>query len=149
MPYTTDAVSTKILRPAGPVGKLATDQRRDNDRDGLHEGPEKYLVGHIGLGAADLLQQVVGLVGGQEGVGQDEHEAADERPREIGTRARVDVERARELPHRPGRPLGRVQTTVVQRGGEDHDEGPADGARGKEHREGVAGEQLYDVGAAH
>ena len=70
--------------------------RRDDD-DGLGECAEEDLVRHVGLGAADLVQQVVRLVGHQECVGQDEHEAADERPGEVRVGSRVDVERAGEL----------------------------------------------------
>ena len=52
--------------------------------DGLDERAEEDLLRHIRLGAADLLQQVVGLEGGQEGVGQDQQEAAGEGPGEVG-----------------------------------------------------------------
>ena len=39
--------------------------------DAWSERAEEDLVRHLRLGAADLLQQVVGLEGGQEGVRQD------------------------------------------------------------------------------
>ena len=104
-PYTIDAVSDEDLPSAGPVGEPATDEGGGDDDDGLGEGAEEDLVRHVGLGAADLVQQVVGLVGGQERVGQDEHEAAGEGPGEVRALARVDVERAGELPQRPGRPV--------------------------------------------
>ena len=109
----------------------------------------KICRGTSASAAADLLEQEVGLVGGQEGVGQDEHEAADEGPREVRALARVDVERAEELAQRPRRPVRLVEPAVVQREGEEQDEEPADRAGGQEHGEPVAGEQLDQEGRAH
>jgi len=52
---------------------------------------------HMGFGAADLVQQVVGLVGGQERVGKNEEEAAGEGPGEVRAFPGVDIERAGEF----------------------------------------------------
>ena len=52
---------------------------------------------HLVLGAADLVQQVVGLVCGEEGVGQHEEKAAHESPGEVWTLPGVDIERAGEF----------------------------------------------------
>jgi hypothetical protein len=60
------------LPSARPVGEFATDEGSDDDENGPDECAEEYLVRHIGLGAADLVQQVVGLVRGEEGVRQHE-----------------------------------------------------------------------------
>ena len=49
-------------------------------------------MGDVVLGAAEAMEQVVGLVGDEEGVGHDHHEPARERPREVGVAAGVDVE---------------------------------------------------------
>ena len=117
--------------------------------DGLDEGAEEDLLRHLGLGAADLVQQVVGLVGDQEGVGQNEHEAAGESPGEVRVLSRIDVECAGEFPQRPGRFVRLGQPAIVQRDREEQDEEPADRARGQEHGELVAGEQLDHEGAAH
>ena len=86
------------LPSARPVRESAADEGRGDDDDGLGECAEEYLLRYLGLGAADLLQQVVGLVGDQEGIGQDEHEAAGESPGEVGVLPRIDVERAGEFP---------------------------------------------------
>jgi hypothetical protein len=115
----------------------------------LDECAEEDLPRHIGLGAADLVQQVVGLVGRQEGVGQNEHEAAGEGPGEVWALPRVDVEGAGELSQRPGRLVRLGKPAIVQAGREEQDEEPADRARDQEHGEPVAGEQLDQEGAAH
>ena len=118
--------TTKTLRRPGPVREPAAEQGGDDDHARHGQGAEEELPRDVVLGAAELLQQVVGLVGGQERVGQDEQEPAGERPREVGVPPRVDVERAGELPQRPGRLVRRGQPAVVQRGGEEQDEEPAD-----------------------
>jgi hypothetical protein len=41
--------------------KPAADDGGGDDDNGLDEGAEEYLLRHIGFGAADLVQQVVGL----------------------------------------------------------------------------------------
>ena len=128
---------------------LSADQGRDDDHGGLREGADEDLPRHIGLRSADLLEQEIGLVGGQEGIGQDKHEAADEGPREVRALARVDVEHAEELAQRPRRPVRLVEPAVVQCEGEEQDEEPTDRARGQEHGEPVAGEQLDQEGRAH
>jgi hypothetical protein len=45
---------------ARSVGEFATDDGGCDDDDGLGECAEEYLLRYIGLGAADLVQQVVG-----------------------------------------------------------------------------------------
>ena len=137
------------LPSARPVGEPAADEGRGDEDGGLDECAEEDLLRHLGLGAADLVQQVVGLVGGQEGVGQNEHEAAGESPGEVRALPRIDVERAGELPQRPGRLVRLGQPAIVQRDREEQDEEPADRARDQEHGELVAGEQLDQEGAAH
>ena len=137
------------LPAAGPVGQPAPEQGGRDDDGGLDEGAEEHLLRHVVLGGADLVQQVVRLVGRQERVGQHEQEAAGERPGEVRGLARVDVEGAGELAQRPRRLVGRGQPAVVQGGGEEQDEEPADRARDQEHGELVAGEQLDQEGAGH
>jgi hypothetical protein len=66
------------LPPARPVRKFPADEGSGDDDGGLGECAQEYLLRHIGLGGADLVQQVVGLVSDQEGVGQNEREAAGE-----------------------------------------------------------------------
>src|SRR5207237_6350901 len=85
---------------ASPIRELAADQRRGDEDAGLGQCAEKYLLRYLGLSAADLLEQVVGLVGDQEGIGQDEHQAAGESPGEVWALPRIDVESAGELPQR-------------------------------------------------
>ena len=148
-PYTIDAVQDEDLPSARPVGEPATDEGCGDDDGGLDEGAEEDLLRHVGLGAADLVQQVVGLVGHQEGVRQHEQEAAGERPGEVRVLPRIDVERAGELPQRPGRLVRLGQPAIFQRDREEQDEEPADRARDQEHGELVAGEQLDHEGATH
>jgi hypothetical protein len=96
-PYTIDALRTKIFRR--PVRSESLPPIRDaDDDDGLGEGTEEDLLRYPGLGDADLVQQVVGQVRGQEGVGQHQHEAAGEGPGEVRAPARVHLERAGEFP---------------------------------------------------
>jgi hypothetical protein len=83
--------------PARSVRKFAADEGSGDDDDGLNECAQEYLLRYLGLGAADLFQQVVGLVGSQEGVGQNEHEAADESPGEVWVPSRIDIECVSEL----------------------------------------------------
>jgi hypothetical protein len=71
-PYVIDAVRTKIFHRSARSESLPTDKGSGDDENGLEECAEEYLVRHIGLGAADLVQQVVGLVRGEEGVPQHE-----------------------------------------------------------------------------
>lgn len=96
-PYTIDEAQTKIFRR--PVGSESLPLMREaaDQEGGLGEGAEEDLSWHIALGAADLVQQVVGLVGGRKGVGQDEQGAAGERPGEVRALPRADVERAGEF----------------------------------------------------
>jgi len=77
---------------------------------------EEDPVRHLRLGAADLLQQVVGLVDGEEGVRQDEQDAACEGPGKVGARTRIQIE-VGELPNRPGRPVRGVQAPIGGLGG--------------------------------
>lgn len=58
---------------------------------------EEDLSRYVVFGGAELVEQVIRLVRDQECVCQHEHEAAGERPREVGVVPRVDVERAGEL----------------------------------------------------
>src|SRR5438132_4122039 len=74
------------LPSACPVREPATGEGRGDEDGGLGECAEEYLLRDLGHSAADLLQQVVGLVGDQEGIGQDEHQTARESPREVGAR---------------------------------------------------------------
>lgn len=137
------------LPSARPVRQPAADEGTGDNDDGLDKRAEEYLLRHVGLGAADLVQQVIGLVSEQESVGQDEHEATGEGPGEVSALPRIDVERARELPKRPGRPVRPGKPAVVERAREEQDEEPADRARCQEHGELVAGEQRDKEGAAH
>src|SRR5438105_5956505 len=86
------------LPSAYSVREPATGEGRGDEDGGLEERAEEYLLRDLRHSAADLLQQVVGLVGGQEGIRQDEHQAARESPREVRARSRVDIERARNFP---------------------------------------------------
>src|SRR5438105_75154 len=86
------------LPSACSVREPATGERRGDEDGGLQERAEEYLLRDLGHSAADLLQQVVGLVGDQEGIGQDEHQTARESPREVGALSRIDIERARNFP---------------------------------------------------
>src|SRR4051812_45092283 len=97
---------------------------------------------YIGLGAADLLQQVVRLIGDQERVGENEQKSAAESPREVWVLPRVDVKGACELAQRPCRPACRVELAILQGDGEEQDEESADSARGQKHGELIAGEQF-------
>jgi hypothetical protein len=73
--------------------------REAGDHDGgLGEGAQEYLLRYLGLGAADLFQQIVGLVGSQKGVGQNEHEAAGEGPGEVRVLPRIDIKCPGEFP---------------------------------------------------
>ena len=101
-PYTTDAAKTKIFRRPVRSESLPPTREAATTDDGLDERAEEDLLRHVGLGAADLVQQVVGLVRDQEGVGQNEQETTDERPGEVRALPRIDVERAGEFPQRPG-----------------------------------------------
>jgi hypothetical protein len=92
---------------------------------------EEHLPRYVVLGAADLIQQVVRLVGRLECVRHDEQEAAGERPSEVRAPTWVDVEAAGELPQRPGRLVRSIQPAVVQAGGEQQDEEPAYDARAR------------------
>jgi hypothetical protein len=137
------------LPSARPVRQLATDEGSGDDDNGLGECAKEYLLRYIACGAADLVQQVVGLVGDQEGVGQNEHEAAGESPGEVGALPRIDVERAGKFPQRPGRLVRPGQPAILQRDREKQDEKPADRARDHQHGQLAAGEQLDQEGAAH
>src|SRR6185437_10397450 len=95
-PYTIDAVSTKIFL-ARSVGKFAADEGSGDNDGGLDEGAKEYLLRYLGFAAADLFQQVVGLIGSQEGVGQNEREAADKCPGEVGILSRIDIKCAGEF----------------------------------------------------
>src|SRR5437868_10540784 len=86
------------LPSAYSVREPATGERRGDEDGGLEERAEAYLLRDLGLSAADLLQQVIRLVGDQEGIGQDEHQPARERPREVGALSRIDIEGARNFP---------------------------------------------------
>jgi hypothetical protein len=55
--------------PARPVGKLAADEGSGDNDDGLDQRAQEYLLRYLGLGAADLFQQVVSLISSQESVG--------------------------------------------------------------------------------
>src|SRR6266700_2605422 len=112
-PYTIDAMKTKIfLRPVRSESLPAMS-------DGLGECAEEYLLRHVGHSGADFGQQEVGLVGGQEGVRQNEHEATGEGPSEVGACPRFDVEGAGEFPQRTGRPARLGKPTALQRDGEE------------------------------
>ncbi len=137
------------LPAASPIRELAADQRRGDEDAGLGQCAEKYLLRYLGLSAADLLEQVVGLVGDQEGIGQDEHQAASESPGEVWALPRIDVESAGELPQRPGRLVRLRELAIVQRGREEQDEEPADRTRGQEHGQLVAREKFDDEGSGH
>ena len=135
-PYTIDAMKTKIfLRPVRSESLPAMS-------DGLGECAEEYLLRHVGHSGADFGQQEVGLVGGQEGVRQNEHEATGEGPSEVGACPRFDVEGAGEFPQRTGRPARLGKPTALQRDGEEQDEEPASRARDQERSDRVAGESL-------
>ena len=148
-PYTIDAARTKTFRRPVRSDSRPPTREASDDEDGLGERAEEDLLRDVVLGAAELVQQVVGLVGDEEGVGQDEQEAAGEGPGEVGALAGVDVEGGRELPQRPRRLVRRGEPAVVEDHREQQDEEPADRARREEHRELVAGEQLDQERAAH
>ena len=148
-PYTVAAVRTKISLSAGPVGESAADQGRGDEDDGLDEGAEKYLLWHISFGAADLVQQVVGLIGGQKGIGQHEHESTGESPPEVRVPPGVDVEGAGELPQRPDGLVRHGEPSIFEGDHEEQDEEAADRTGGQERGQLVAGEQLDQEGAGH
>ena len=104
---------------------------------------------YVGLRAADLVQEVVGLVSGEEGVGQHQQEPVGERPGEVGARAWVEVEGTEQFPDRPGRLVRRVEPAIRQSDREEQDEEPTDRARSQEHQEPVPGEQLDQIGRGH
>src|SRR5437879_3525543 len=97
-PYTIEGGKNEDLPSACPVREPATGEGRGDEDGGLGECVEEYLLRDLGHTAADLLQQVVGLVGDQEGIGQDEHQTARESPREVRALSRIDIERARNFP---------------------------------------------------
>jgi hypothetical protein len=70
-------------------------------------------------------------------------------PAEVGVLSRVDVERAREFPQRPGRPVRLGEPSILEGDREKQDEEAADPAGGQEHGQLVAGEQLDQEGAGH
>ncbi len=137
------------LAAAGAVREPTADHGSNHHDDRLGEGAQEDLLRDLVLGAPQVIEEVVRLVGDQERVGQDEHEAAGEGPREVGVPARRDVVGAQELPQRPRRLVRWGEPTVVQVQREHDDEEPADGAWSQEHRQLVAGEDLHHVGAAH
>src|SRR5712691_5358933 len=109
-------------------------EKGSGDDDGrLGKRAQGYLLRHVGLGGADLVQQVVGLVGNKERISQNEHEAAGESPGEVWALPRVDVKRAGEFPQRPGRLLRTGKSAILQPDREKEDEKSADRARGQEH----------------
>ncbi len=90
------------------VGEPSPDQRGDDDADGLDQRAEIDLPRHLRLGGSQPLQQVVGLVGGEEGVAHQQQETGQESPGEVRAAARVDIEGGGELPCRPPGLRGRV-----------------------------------------
>ena len=132
-----------------PVVDLPADEGSDDDDGGLGKRAQEYLLRHIGLGGADLVQQVVGLVGNQERVSQDEHESARESPGKVGALPRIDIKRADEFPQRPLRLVLPGPPAIIQGDREKEDKKAADRARGQEHGEQAAGEQFNQERAAH
>ena len=64
-PYTTNAVRTKIFRRPIRSERFPAEKGSGDDDGGLDQRAQEYLLRHLGLGGADLVQQVVGLVGRQ------------------------------------------------------------------------------------
>jgi hypothetical protein len=97
-PYTIEAEKDEDLPSARPIRKPPTNEGGGDEDGGLGECAEEYLLRDLSHGAADLLEQVVSLVGNEECICEDEHEAARESPREVGAFSRIDIERARNFP---------------------------------------------------
>src|SRR5260370_25825221 len=90
-PYTIDAEKPKIfLRPVRSESRppMRAAAMRTADWASV---PRNICCGTSATVLPIFLQQVVGLVGDQEGIGQDEHQTARESPREVGALSRIDI----------------------------------------------------------
>src|SRR4051795_5745079 len=112
-PYTIDADRTKTFRrPVRSDSRPPASEARTTRADWT-SAPRKICCG-TSASAAELVQQVVGLVRRQEGVRQDQQEATGEGPREVRALPGVDVEGGRELAERPPRLGGPREPAVVE-----------------------------------
>ena len=148
-PYVTAAAATKTFRRPVRSDSLPPTREATTSTTDWTRVARKTCRGHVGLRAADPVDQVVGLVGRQERVGADEQEPPRERPGEVGLPRGSRWKAATRSRSDHGRTASGSSRRSSRRGDEQQDQAAADGARGQEHRDLVALEELDEERAQH